>query len=238
LNSDILCIIPARGGSKRIPRKNVRILAGRPLVAHTITTALEAEVFAKVVVSSDDEQVLKIATEFGVEPDRRPTELCGDDVSSDDVIAEILYRPTIRDSFAAVAMMLPTCPLCTVADVQGAVAEFERADCEGFLFTVREYEFPVQLALHFDEDSGSTLDMVDTAAWNGNRLTQNYAPHFHPNGALYLASVESFLTEGSFFGRPLRGYRMPPERSLDIDYPYQFELAEAWMGRLKLDHQV
>lgn len=226
-----LCIIPARGGSKRIPRKNLLPLAGKPLLAYSIEAAKEAGVFEEVVVSSDDEEILALADTLGVSSDWRPEQLSGDTVRFVEVIEEYLLRPGVREEYKNIASMLPTCPFRTVDDVRESYRLFSQKAEDRFLVAVTEYDFPPQLAMDVAED-GMTLSMRDPDTYGRTTRSQSLGKAYHPNGAIYLATVDGFLREKTFFSQPLLGYVMPPERSFDIDYPYQFEIAELMMKEM------
>lgn len=229
-----LCIIPARGGSKRIPQKNLLPLAGRPLLAYSIEAAIQAEVFHEVVVSSDDEEIMALAESLGVSPDRRPERLSGDKVRFVEVIEEYLLRPGVREEYKNIASMLPTCPFRTVDDVREPYRMFTEQVDDRFLVAVTEYDFPPQLALDMAED-GMTLSMRDPDTYGRTTRSQSLGKAYHPNGAIYLATVEGFLRERTFFVEPMIGYVMPPDRSFDIDYPYQFGIAELMMKEISQD---
>jgi CMP-N,N'-diacetyllegionaminic acid synthase len=226
-----LCFIPARGGSKRIPRKNLLPLAGKPLLAYTIEAALQAQVFEDVVVSSDDQEILNLAASLGAFPDRRPEVLCGDMIRFVQVVEEYLLRPGMRERYRNIASMLPTCPFRTAEDVRNAFELFARQDGDRVLMAVTGYDFPPQLALELAED-GVTLAMREPETYGRTTRSQSIRKAYHPNGAIYIATVEGFLRERTFFAEPLLGYVMPPERSFDIDYPYQFKIAEIIMTEL------
>lgn len=225
---NVLCIIPARGGSKRIPRKNLLPLAGKPLLAYTLEAALKSGVFLDVVVSSDDHEILELAKSLGAVADQRPQELSGDTIRFVQVVEEYLLRPGMDRKYEAVAGMLPTCPFRTSEDVRSAFDIFAQRDGDVYLLSVTEYDFPPQLALDFAED-GVSLTMRDPGTYAKTTRSQSIGKSYHPNGAIYLASVSGFLREKTFFADPMLGYLMPAERSFDIDYPYQFAIAEAMM---------
>lgn len=219
-----LCLIPARGGSKRIPRKNVLPLAGKPLLSYSIDVAIAANLFADIVVSSDDDEILQIAQDAGVGGDRRPEALSQDTTRFVEVVAEYLQRPAIVDRYANVAVLLPTCPFRSVEDMQAAWRTFDHHQRQGFLIGVTDYDFPPQLALDLGQDD--LLTMRDPATYGRTTRSQSLGQAYHPNGAIYLATVESFLRAKTFFGDPLWAHVMPAERSFDIDYPYQWKIAE------------
>ncbi|MEZ4701595.1 MAG: acylneuraminate cytidylyltransferase family protein [Rhodothermales bacterium] len=222
-----LCIIPARGGSKRVPRKNVLPLAGKPMLAYTLEAALEADVFLDVVVSSDDDEILAVARQWGAVADRRPEALAGDTVPMVRVAEEYLLRPGHAARYDHVAVMLPTCPFRTAMDVRDAVSLYDEQGNGAALIAVTAYTFPPQFAMTFD--AAPALTMREPETYARSTRSQAMQPAVHPNGALYLMPVSRFLEEKTFFCQPLIGYEMPEERSLDIDYPYQFDMAEALM---------
>ncbi len=228
MNKKTLCIIPARGGSKRIPRKNILPLAGKPLLAYTVSPALEADIFKDVVVSSEDDEILELAAALGAVADRRPSALCADTIRAVQVVEEYLLRDGVKEKYKNVANMLPTCPFRTVADIRSAYDLFTKQTDDVFLTSVTEYGFPPQLAFDLDED-GRSLIMRDPATYRRTTRSQDISTCYHSNGCIYLATVDGFLREKTFFADPLIGYVMPPERSFDIDYPYQFTIAELMM---------
>ena len=229
-----LCLIPARGGSKRIPRKNALPLNGIPLLAHSIRAAKYANVFHKIVVSTDDPELKQIALNEGVEVDNRPPEMATDTATKVQVVKEYLHRTNAEKEFSHVAAILPTCPFRTPDDVRKAVELYEKHPDKDFLVGVTEYEFPIQLAL---KASGTDeVEMLDPDGYQTTR-SQNIAKMYHPNGAIYLARITSFLKLGTFFNRSMLAYHMPAVRSYDIDYPYQFKIAER-LGELIRNGEV
>ena len=229
-----ICIIPARGGSKRIPRKNILPLNGTPLLAYTIRAAKESEAFSKIIVSTEDQEIADLARQEGVDVDDRPEHMSGDKVTKVQVIVEFLERTKAYESYDAVACLLPTCPFRISEDIQGAYQLFvEKHQETPFLVGVVEYEFPVQLSLSLENDHQVVMDVPE------NYLTtrsQNIAKRYHPNGAIYLATMQAFREKATFFNPEMLAYVMPPERSFDIDYPYQFQIAEnyqKWLNQQK-----
>jgi CMP-N-acetylneuraminic acid synthetase len=217
-----VCLIPARGGSKRIPRKNLRLLGGKPLLAYTIDNARESGCFADIAVSSDDAEILDLAERCGVRADRRPEHLSGDMTKFVEVLEEFLQRTPQHEQFAG---LLPTCPFRTAEDVRAAMA-LSAAHPEAFIVGVTAYDFPPQLAMTLDPATQAlTIREPDTYAFSTR--SQSLGTLYHPNGSIYCGRVARYLAERTYFTPPLVGYAMPPERSFDIDYPYQFEIAEA-----------
>ena len=211
-----------------MPRKNLLPLAGRPLMAYTIEAARNAGIFARIVVSSDDAEILALAAREGVEADRRPEALGGDRVRFVEVLEEFLARAGA--GIDHVAVLLPTCPFRTGQDILAAYEMLMAAPRPSFVVSVREYEFPPEFALEMD---GAGVRVLHPEVYAASTQSQSVGKSYHPNGAIYFAPVPLFLKERSFFRQPLLGYLMPPERSLDIDNLYQFEIAEAIMGARK-----
>jgi len=170
-----------------------------------------------------------LPNEFG-EYDERPEAMCGDTVRAVEVVEEYLRRTAAGRQFRNVAMMLPTCPFRSVDDVRGAMQSYLASSGQVPLLTVTAYEFPPQLALEPDE--GDAMRMTDPQAYAQTTRSQSIPPRFHPNGGLYVAPIDLFLRERSFFMPRMLTYRMPAERSFDIDYPWQLELAEHWARAL------
>lgn len=227
----VVAIIPARAGSKRLPQKNISDLGGQPLVSHTIQCAIDSQLFSEIVVSSDDPRVLAIAVSHGVTADRRPAHLCGDRVESFDVVAEYLERQSSKNRFEHVAKLLPTCPLRLPEDLVGAFALYTRHDCKRPVVAVREYEFPVPLAMELLGREGATVQFAFPEVYESKALSSQLMKKFyHPNGAVYLAPANLLLRTRTFFAKSLLGYVMPAERSVDIDYAHQFRLAEVLLS--------
>ncbi len=218
-----ICLIPARGGSKRIPKKNILPLNGIPLVSYTIRAARSSSCFDRIVVSSDDPDVGRVAKEEGVEWDERPPRMSGDEVTKVQVVREYIEREAVANFYDRVACLLPTCPFRSSEDIRKSVELFDhQGEDIPFLVAVTEYEFPIQLAL---EVEGYKAKMLDSSSYRNTR-SQNNRVRFHPNGAIYLSMVDAFMEKGTFFSEEMLAHRMPPLRSFDIDHPYQFRIAE------------
>jgi CMP-N-acetylneuraminic acid synthetase len=230
--SNTVCIIPARGGSKRVPRKNIKELAGQPLLEYTLEAAVESGVFDEIIVSSGDDEILSLAEKNGVGTDLRPESLRGDKVRTVEVIEELLERPDMKDRFDNVAQMLPTCPFRTSEDVLNAHEVFSQKDKEIPVVTATKYDFSPMHALEVDEES-MEVTVREPEAYSDTTRTQDIPDLYHPNGAVYFAPVPRFLEDREFFIEPLAASLMPPERSIDIDLPHEFQIADLYMSHLK-----
>lgn len=227
-----LCIIPARGGSKRVPRKNIKDLGGQPLLGYTLDVALDSDVFDEIIVSSGDDEILSFAEREGITTDVRPEALRGDTIRTVEVIEELLERPDIRDRFDSVAQMLPTCPFRTGEDVRNAHEIFVEKDEEIPVVSVNKYDFSPMHALELDTETNEG-EIREPKAYADTTRSQDIPDLYHPNGAIYFTSVSHFLEHGEFFVEPLACSVMPQERSLDIDLPHEFEIADLYMSHLK-----
>lgn len=217
-------MILARGGSKRVPRKNVRHLNGKPLVCYTFEAAIKSACFSEIIISTDDEEVADLARTYNITVDTRPAHLCDDTTKAVEVIYEYLSRRP-ENNTKNIAMLLPTCPFRNAQDVIAAMDIFNKHQGAMPLMAVTQYEFPPQLAVAI-HDGQDTIEMCDSNAYVTSTRTQSIQPLYHPNGAIYLSSTESFLKRKTFFQPQMLSYLMPAERSFDIDYPYQMRIAE------------
>lgn len=216
-----IAIIPARGGSKRIPLKNIKDFNGKPLIAYSIEAALYSGVFNEVVVSTDDEQIAAIARDFGtVTPFMRDSALADDFTGTDDVTLDAVRQmESIRrvhyDYFACI---YATAPLLKPYDLQKAYDKFitEKAD---YLYSCCEFPFPVQRAQYLDKDGTPCPFMPDCY----NMRSQDLKKAYQDAGQFYFYS-RNFLEDKANLVR--RAYEMPRLRVIDIDTPEDFEIAK------------
>lgn len=224
----MLAVIPARGGSKRIPRKNVREVAGKPLIAHTVEQAKRNETFEEVVVSTDDREIGEVASSWGANvPFYRPPELATDEASTDEVISHVLDWYVERDRlFESVCLLQVTTPLRSDEDVKGAIEMFD-SQRPASLVTVSQFSIPPQFALRRDED-GTLIERFDPPKVFTDEYvrSQDLEGLLYPNGALYLATTDAWCEYERFYTPETLGYEMPPIRSIDIDEEWELELVE------------
>ena len=218
---EILAIIPARGGSKGIPRKNVLPLAGKPLIAYAIENAVNTAIISRVVVSTDDPEIGAVSQQFGAEVVWRPLEISGDKASSESALLHALaylketegYEPDI------IVFLQCTSPLTIPEDIDGAVRVLmdENADCA--LAVTPFYHFLWQK----DEEGyvvGVNHNMLE------RRMRQDRESQFLETGAVYVMHTPGFKeAKHRFFGKTAL-YIMPIERCLEIDEPRDFIIAE------------
>lgn len=220
-----LAIIPARGGSKRLPRKNVLDLAGKPLIAHTIEAALASGCFAQVLVTTDDPEIAAVAGRYpGVVVDSRDPALAGDTVKVVAVVGELCARPDIRGRFDAICLMLPTAPFRRVKDIQAGFASLNE-DVDAVV-SFAPYEFPPSMAVTLDGEAKTMTPLFSPSPLiTGNTRSQDQVPAYRPNGSFYFTWVDSFQRLGSFYTGKVRGVVMTRLGSSDIDEKEDLELA-------------
>lgn len=221
-----LVVIPARGGSKRLPRKNVLELAGKPLIAHSIEAALACKCFDRVFVTTDDPEISAVAEGYpGVIVDSRSTALAGDTIKVVDVIRDICEREDIQADYEIIAMMLPTAPFRRVSDIQKGYSLLTVG--VDAVVSFAPYEFPPQMAVTLNTSDANMEPIFDPSPLiTGNTRSQDQLPSYRPNGSFYIAWIDSFLRLNSFFTGKVKGVVMTRLGSSDIDEKDDLELAQ------------
>jgi pseudaminic acid cytidylyltransferase len=216
-----VAIIPARGGSKRLPRKNIVDFRGRPIIAFTIDAAAASGCFDRIVVSTEDDEIAEVCSHLGVVVDRRSPDLATDTVTLVEVCADFLDREEDAGrNWDVLACLYATAPLRNAEDIRGTMALIEPGRC-GFAMGVTTYDHYPHQALKFAADSALTPmwpDLVERRATELPRLRAG-------NGSTYVVDVAEFRQHRSFYGPNLRGHDMPRVRSIDIDTRDDLELA-------------
>ncbi|MDQ0458363.1 acylneuraminate cytidylyltransferase family protein [Rhizobium paknamense] len=225
--SRTLAVITARGGSKRIPGKNVRAIAGKPLITWTVETARACqERLHSIVLSTDDEEIAQVGRHGGAEvPFLRPAHLAGDTASSLGVVQHATRFIEARDNvrFDWVLLLQPTSPLRTAADI---FASLEMADAAGCDSVVAVTEMPVHPIFAKKINAKGLLKPFNGTEPEGLRRQDANPKAYIRNGAIYLTQRDVLLEQNSIYGSRILPYIMPPERSIDIDVDLDFRLAE------------
>ncbi|MCW3071613.1 MAG: N-acylneuraminate cytidylyltransferase [Bacteroidetes bacterium] len=225
----ILYFIPARGGSKGLPGKNIKELGGKPLIAHSIEAALKAEHKGKVVVSTDDAQIAAIAKQFGAEvPALRPKNLAEDSTPTMDVLLHFLEAESKNNNtYDVVVLLQPTSPLRSKEDIDNAFMAFEKNNAAAVV-SVCECDHHPLWANELPENlSMKGFLKKEVAGKNRQQLPKYYML----NGAIYLAKTDHILSQKNFLGDDTTAYVMPRERSVDIDSEADFVLAEYYISK-------
>lgn len=222
----MIVIVPARGGSKGLPQKNIRLFAGEPLIVHTLRAALAAERVERVLVTTDDDEILRICrTVEGVEaPVRRPPHLATDNAAALDAYLHLVDSLEIIEGHAPrdVCVLLPTSPLRTPADIDSAIALYEMTHANAVISVSAAK--PVSWLHTVDGDGRMTQAVPDPSKL---RNRQDHDLVYLPNGSIYVFDVEHARRTGSIYGEGAFAHVMPPERSIDIDTEADFVAAEA-----------
>jgi CMP-N,N'-diacetyllegionaminic acid synthase len=221
----ILGIVPARGGSKAIPRKNLALLANKPLLAWTVEVALESASLDRLVISTDDPEIAEVGKKLGAEiPFLRPAELATDTSTSMDVILHTLRWFADNKNYLPdyVLLLQPTSPLRTATDIRESIklALAKRAD--SVVSVCESHQHP--LWMKGVNDQGTLIDLYPQSAAAPTRR-QDLSPVFALNGAVYLALRSFLLSERTFISERTYAYVMPENRSLDVDTPWDLYLA-------------
>jgi CMP-N-acetylneuraminic acid synthetase len=217
----VLGFIPARGGSKRFPRKNVALLGGRPLLAWTLEPARASGVFATIALSTDDAEIATIGNVLGVRVIERPAVLGADDVTVVDVLLATLDAlESDGEHFDAVYVLMPTSPFRSAATIVRAFETF-RSGGASSLISVMPQEFPPEWTLEID---AGQLRARDAARYVQPRVA--LTPSFRPDGAHLIASVEELRRNREFLGAGTIAFRAPDTERVDIDTPRDLAFAE------------
>ena len=216
-----LALIPARGGSKNIPRKNICRLAGKPLVAWTIDTARRAKTVGRVVVSTDDTETSTIARQYGAEVVLRPPEISGDRASSESALLHALDHLQQSEGYEPelIAFLQCTSPLTLPEDIDGTVQLLLRENADSALAVMPFHHF-----LWRRDPAGNATGINHDACVR--LLRQEREPEFLETGAIYVMRTRGFKAARHRFFGTIRMYVMPPERCLEIDDPVDFRMAE------------
>jgi len=216
-----LAILPARGGSKRIPRKNIRPFAGRPMLAWPLAAAREAGCFARIVVSTDDAEIAEVARGEGAEvPFLRPAGLADDFTPTAAVVAHAVEALGCGPD-TAVCCIYPTAPFLTAADLLRGL-ELLQAGGPSFVFPVARYAFPIQRALRRGADG--RIEMFDPASFATR--SQDLEEAWHDAGQFYWARAATWSAGGPVFRPDAVGLELPRYRVQDIDTEEDWRRAE------------
>lgn len=217
-----IAIITARGGSKRIPKKNIRAFCGKPILTYSIGAAVSSKLFDEVMVSTDSGEIAQIAKEAGAKvPFLRSRETSNDYATTADVLVEVLSEYEKQGKrFDTVCCIYPTAPFVTAEKLQKAVSLLEEKDADSVVPVVR-YSFPPQRA--FVIRDGLTVMKYPEHA---SSRSQDLEPYFHDCGQFYCMQTERFLQKKQIFTDRTLSIEMPEMQVQDIDNETDWELAE------------
>lgn len=217
-----IAIITARGGSKRIPRKNIREFCGKPILAYSIEAAIESKLFDTVMVSTDDEEIAGIARQYGAEvPFYRSERTAGDFATTNDVLLEVLAEYEKRgEHYDMGCCIYPTAPFVTAEKLRDAMAQLETSDADT-LIPVVSFSYPPQRAM-IVRDGRLVFEYPQYL----DSRSQDLEPHYHDVGQFYLFRTEAFLHNRKLMIGNILPYVVSELEVQDIDNPTDWEIAE------------
>jgi pseudaminic acid cytidylyltransferase len=224
----VIAVIPARGGSKRIPGKNIRALAGRPIIAYTIAAACESGLFERVVVSTDSQEIAEVARQYNAEvPFLREENLADDFTPVSAVTADALLRlDPVGDQFVMVAQLMPNCPLRTAQDVRDSFRQFESTGADSQISMVRYGWQNPWWAMRRNERQ----ELQPVFKEQMTARSQDLPELFCPTGAIWWARGAALRRTKTFHLENKTGWEIPWQRGIDIDTFDDWEMAEALLS--------
>ncbi len=226
-----LCIIPARGGSKRIPRKNIKLFNNKPMIAHSIIVAQQSGLFSDIIVSTDDAEIAQVAREYGANvPFVRPPELSDDFATTGAVIAHAVdFMQQNGWSGDAVCCIYATAPFVQTDDLQRGFQQLRDTGAD-FAFSVCSFAFPIQRALRMNEQGEVVMFQPELFAVRSQDLEEAW----HDAGQFYWGTAQAWLAQKPIFNSHSVGVPLPRYRVQDIDTPEDWVRAELLAKVLEL----
>lgn len=229
-----LAIIPARGGSKRIPRKNIKPFLGKPIITYSITAAIESNLFDEVIVSTDDEEIASIAIEYGAKvPFLRSKENSSDYATTFDVIEEVINWYKLKDvEIVNTCCLYATAPFISSSLLKESfnLLENSKFDC---VFPAVRFGFPIQRAVKLDSTSNK-MEMFQPEHLNSR--SQDLEPAFHDVGQFYFFNVETIIKERKLWTNNTGIVEISELEAQDIDNEIDWKLAEI-KYKMRLDNE-
>jgi len=210
-----LCVIPARGGSKRIPRKNIKQFHGKPIIAYSIEAAIDSECFDKIIVSTDDQEIASIARDYGAEtPFIRPGVLADDHTGSDDVIRHaIRWYQNLSQEVEYACCIYATAPFVSYVDIQRGLELLIETN-KDFAYSVAEFSFPIQRAVRIKPDENGVEPFNSK---NMGVRSQDLETAYHDAGQFYWGKACAYIEDRSFYSSQTIPIVLPSYRVQDID---------------------
>ena len=217
-----IAIIPARGGSKRIPRKNIKNFLGKPIIAYSIEAALKSQLFDELMVSTDDKEIAEIAKKYGAKvPFFRSDETANDYIGLSEVVIEVLEQYNNQNiEFDNVCCILATAPFIFEKDLINSFNKLENSDFDA-VFPIVKYSFPIQRAMQFE---GENIKMI----WSENltKRSQDLEPSFHDAGLFYWAKTNIILEQKKLWTDNTTAIEISEQTAQDIDTSEDWKIAE------------
>lgn len=229
-NRKVIAIIPARGGSKRLPFKNILPLSGKPLIAWTIEAAQQSKYIDQVIVNTDDDSIIEVAKKYNAEvPYKRPTELGGDNTTTNDVLIHAVNKLDMDLAKVIVVVLQPTSPLRKSENIDQALELIEENMAEGVVSLCECSHSPIW-SNTLPENKSLGLFIQDK--YKGVR-SQDLPKYYRLNGAIYIYTAESLVSNGGiFYSDKVFAYTMTEKESVDIDTQDDFDYAELLLQKI------
>jgi len=229
----VLGLIPARGGSKGFPGKNLAQLAGAPLIVHTVRAAQHSRRLSDIVLSTDSEAIAEVCRACGLAvPWLRQPEIAGDTTRMQEVALDAIARHPRGDCFDYLLLLQPTAPLRTAEDIDAAIQLAEKYDANTVAsFTAEESRHPYYMYRYTPETVDRAARVTPFAEYEPGLPRQAFPCCVYRNGAIYLVRRTWFLKHRAFVSSDCVPYLMPPERTSNIDSPRDLAYAEVLLSR-------
>ena len=219
-NKTFLAIIPARGGSKRLPRKNVLELCGKPLIAWSIEAGLKSKYIDKLIVTSDDEDILSISEKYGSDIIKRPEELSNDTATTFDALKHTIDN---LEKYDYIVLLQPTSPLRNEKYLDEAIELLEQKNADAVI-SVCEMDHSPLWSNTLPKDGSMKSFLKEEVL---NKRSQDLDKYFRLNGAIYVCKIDKFLeNKGFFLKENIYAYKMDKKNSIDIDDEFDFLMTE------------
>ena len=228
MTSQILGLIPARGGSKGVMRKNIRLVAGKPLIAYSIDSALQSGCLNPVIVSTDDDEIAQVSAAWGAEILMRPPDLAGDETPMIAVVRHVIEQleQERRIRFDYCVLLQPTAPMRTAQDIQSAVNILKDTGADSVVSVYKVGDHHPSRMYRIEDEK-----LVPLQSEPPNRLRQSLPPVYHRNGAVYAFQRSLLERADSLIGEDVRPYIMSEDRSVNIDNEVDLLLADLLLKR-------
>ena len=225
---NVLAVIPARGGSKELPRKNIKLVNGKPLIYYTIREAKKSRYLSKIVVSTDDDEISEISSDYGIQVVKRPKKLARDKTPIEDVIRHVIKYLERLEKFHTdiVVILQPTSPLREAKDIDGAIKKFLKGGVD-LVVSVAKINHPPHWT-YVLRDNSRLERFIKNKKFVYRR--QDAQQTYRLNGAVYVTSAKNIMHRKILDG-VIRAYVMLQDRSIDIDSQLDFDFAEYLMNK-------
>lgn len=228
----VLAVIHARGGSVRIPLKNLVDLVGKPLIYYIIKAVLGAKTIDRVIVSTDHDEIAKVSKELGAEvPFKRPSDLA-EDVPSEQVTQHAVKYLEEKENYHPdiIVTLQPTSPFCKSQDIDDCVNKLIEIKADSVVTTSEVEQHPLWT---MKVENERLIPFMNQELDGEIGVSQNLKPVYIPNGAVHATTYDILMNKKSLYGKDIGHVIMPPERSLDIDTPFSLEIARVIMEKIK-----